>query len=215
MRRTLMLSAVAALMAFTGSANAVLTNGDWATADETGWTRWGSGRPVETWTVTNVGPSGPEGSLTGFNAGAGPASFGWYQVVQIPAGVTAEVDALWTGNSIGWAEVMLWTVASAPSHNDVNQRADAGANEDIAFKRDAFGLHTPTWDWQLASLSDHPSANDGSVVSQGYVVVALKLGNHTDNTATFLRFDNLTLTPEPAAALLLLAGLPLMRRRRA
>jgi hypothetical protein len=125
------------------------------------------------------------------------------------------VDAMWTGNSIGWAEVMIMTSANAAE--DWGHRADVGAAADIAYKRDAWNLggKSNTWAWELASLSPMPGGNGGSVVSQGYVAVALKLGNHTTSQSVFLSFDNICLTPEPAAALLLLAGLPLLRRRRA
>lgn len=189
----------------------VLVNGDWSTGDETGWTRWrapwGS---TEGWAVTSGGPTAPEGTLFG---SGGNGSYGWYQVVAVPASEMVTVTADWKGDigGAGWAEVMLYT--SADPNANWGNLADSGGAGDIAFKKDSWGMNPPTaWGWQAASLSPHPSGNGGTIHSLGYVCVALKLGGFPMGTVSF---DNIILTPEPAAALLLLAGLPLLRRRRA
>lgn len=160
------------MLALATPAFAGLINGDWATGDETGWTRWrASWGTTEAWSVTAGGPTPPEGTLSG---GGGSGSFGWFQTIECPVGWTCTVTADWAGNigGAGWAEVMFWTQA-APG-GEAN-RADTGVAADIAFKKDSWGMNPPTqWSWQPAGLSPHPSGNGGTVVSQGYVVVALK-----------------------------------------
>lgn len=199
---------------FAAPASAVnlLINGDWSTGNETGWTRWWAPWGASNYAVTSSGPTPPEGTAW-LNAGQ-QGSFGWWQGVAVPVGTVVTVDADWTGNigGAGWAEVMLWSQAAPGGEGG---RADTGNAADIAFKKDSWGMNPPTaWSWQKASLSPHPSGNGGTVVSQGYVVVALKLGS-VSGSAVNASWDNIVLTPEPAAALLL--GLPLLffRRRRA
>jgi hypothetical protein len=207
------LLAVVAVTLQASAAN-VLLNGDWATGTEANWTRWRAPwGATESWAVTLNGPTAPEGTLSG---GGGNGSFGWYQVVAVPAGTTATVSADWSGNigsSGDWAEVMLFS--SAYANEDWGARADTGAAADIAFEKDSWGMNPPTdWGWQAASLSPHPSGNGGTIYSAGYVCVALKVGGFPMGWASF---DNITVEviPEPSAALLLLAGLPLLLRRRA
>ena len=189
-----------------------LVNGDFA-AGETGWTRWrapwGS---TENWAVTSTGPTSPEGNLYG---AGGNAQFGWYQVVPVPPGTMASLSAGWAGSigGAGWADVMLFS--SPNPADDWANRIDTGAAADIAFKKDSWGMNPPIdWPWQSASLSPHPSGNGGTIMSLGYVCVALKLGGFPTGS---VYFDDIALevVPEPSSALLLLlAGLPLLLRRR-
>jgi len=204
-----------AVMAFAVSVNAqnLLVNGDFGTGDETGWTRWrapwGS---TEVWSVTSNGPTPPEGTLSG---GGGQGSFGWYQVVEVPASEMVAVEADWAGDigSAGWAEIMLYTSDSATA--DWAGLADAGAAANIAYKKDSWGQNPPTtWDWEKASLSPANNGNGGVIHSLGWVCVAVKLGA-SGAPLGVLSVDNITLTPEPAAALLLGLPLLLIRRRRA
>ena len=206
------LSVVICLL-FVSVAHAGLINGDWSTGDETGWTEWRA-----PWGLKEVwDASGGVGKLSTSDN----ASFGWYQVVAVPAGTPVTVDALWTGHldsgNPGWSEVMLFT--SANPLEDWAARCDAGAVGDIAFKKDIWGMNPPTdWGWELASLSPHPSGNHGSVTSLGYVVVGLKLGGFGGDEK-WTSWDNIVLTgvPEPATMLLLglgLMGLAGMRRFR-
>jgi hypothetical protein len=202
MKKVMVLMAVLA-MAATANAN-LLTNGGFETGDETGWTKWGAPWGPSPTSVVTPGYLSTWASQHGTGG-----SHGLFQTVAVPIGTVVTVDAYWKGQSINWTELMLWT---QPAPGGEGARADTGAAADIAFKRDNFGLNPPnTWDWQLASLSDHPSANNGTVVSQGYVVVATKNGN-----AGTAWFDDIVLTPEPTAlALLALGFLPMLRRRRA
>jgi hypothetical protein len=196
-----------AVVAITSSAVAqnLVVNGDFSNG-ENGWTRWrapwGGG---ETYNTANG-----TGDLVD---NTGDASYGWFQVIPVPASEIVTLDAQWMGDigGAGWAEVMLWSEATTGGEGN---RADTGAAADIAFKKDSWGQNTPptAWSWQAASLSPANGGNAGVVHSLGYVVVAVKSGGFHPGT---LSFDNITLTPEPAAALLLLAGLPMLRRRRA
>ena len=203
MKTSLCVGLLLAVTAAASGAN-LLTNGDFATGDETGWTRWRAGwGATENWAV-----AGGIGQLYG---AGGDGSFGWFQAVPMPVGDIATVDATWTGSigGAGWAEVMLYTSANPAA--DWGFLADTGAASDIAFKKDSWGMNPPTtWDWQPASMSPHPSGNGGMVVSQGYVAVAVKLGGFPMGS---VNFEDVTLAPEPASAMLLCLGLPLLRRR--
>jgi hypothetical protein len=200
-----------------------LINGDWSTGDETGWTRWlapwGSGNC--NWAVTFSGPTAPEGTASLWSGDTG--SFGWYQMVPCDPGSSCVLSADWAGdiNGAGWAEVLFWTTPN-PSE-DIGLRTDTGNAADIAFKKDSWGMNPPTaWGWEPANLSPHPSGNGGVLVSQGYVVVALKLGSFSPVWASW---DNIRVEctgaeiPEPGALLLASAGFLSMsgfaiRRRR-
>ncbi|MGB9619317.1 MAG: PEP-CTERM sorting domain-containing protein [Armatimonadota bacterium] len=215
MRKLFVLMAL--VMALSVPAAAGLINGDWSTGDETGWTRWWAPWGAANWAVTVNGPWAPEGTAT-LDPGQN-GSFGWYQTVECPAGMLCCISGLWAGSigGAGWAEVMLWTQA-APG-GEAN-RADAGNPADIAFKKDSWGMNPPTtWEWQPITLSPHPQGNGGMVISQGYVVVALKLGGFSP--PEWVSWDNLCLTcvPEPGSMLALgtglvgLAGFVIRRRK--
>jgi hypothetical protein len=203
MKKVMLIGMLAVAIASSASGANLLVNPGFETGDETGWTKWGA-----PWGPSPTAVVSP-GYLSNYASEHGTGgSHGLFQAVAVPVGTVVTVDAMWKGSSINWTEVMLWTQA-APGGEAT--RADTGAAADIAFKRDNFGMNPPnTWDWQLASLSPHPSGNGGTVISAGYVVVATKNGN-----AGTAWFDNIVLTPEPAAALLLGLPLLLVRRRRA
>ena len=206
--RTAAWLAVLAVLATSPAASAVnlLTNGDWS-AGETGWERaYPSGPDVTLdYDVTWSGPTPPEGTLY-----TTQGSVGWIQPVEVSVGEVCTLAADWAGDDIGWAEIMLFSYDYQPTAQEAGARADVGNAADIAYKRDNFGLGGPTWDWEKASTQPFPGGNGGTIHSLGWVVVATKLGNGGSLTV-----DNITLTPEPAAALLL--GLPMLflRRRRA
>jgi len=198
---------VAVVLASSASAN-LLANGDWSTGDETGWTRIPSSWGINmSWSVTWNGPTPPEGTLA-----ADGGSYGWYQTVPVDPGTPCTVTADWAGHTISWAEVMLWSVPAGTSAADIEATFDAGPTSAIAYKKDAWGMNPPTtWPWEAAALSPHPSGNGGTVISQGVVVVGLKLG--ASGTPGDASFDNVVLTPEPSTALLLGLSLMLLRRR--
>ena len=207
------LAAVVMLLAPVAPAGAnLLANGDFS-AGEAGWTRWAAPWGASNYAVTNLGLTPPEGTLS-LNQGQN-GSFGWFQVVPVPAGQHVVLDAKWKGDigGAGWAEVMLWTTADPTE--DAGHRADTGNAADIAFKKDSWGMNPPTvWDWQAALLSKSPTGNSGAVDSQGLVVVALKLGSVSGSPVT-ASIDSVSLVPEPAGSLLLgLIVLPLLRRSR-
>jgi hypothetical protein len=197
-----MLAMVAAcLVAASGTAQAQsLVNGDWETADETGWSQvtstWGGGF---TWTV------GPPGNApTPDNAGhltLDSGSFGWYQVVEVPTSWDVTVDADWMGNDISWCEVMLFTFDHDPSYADVYGVFDTGPVDAIAYKKDRFGMNPlTTWTWEAASLSPHPQGNGGTITSEGWIVVGLKLGANA-GTDVSAAWDNIVITVDPGPCL--------------
>lgn len=199
------------MLALATPALAGLINGDWATGDETGWTRWAAPWGASNYAVTGNGPTPPEGTASLKQGEQG--SFGWYQTIKCTVGWTCTVTADWAGDigSAGWAEVMFWTQAEPGGEGN---RADTGNAADIAFKKDSWGMNPPTqWSWQPASLSPHPGGNNGTVVSQGYVVVALKLGSVSGN-AVRTSWDNIKVECVPEPAMMLLLGIPALFLRR-
>ena len=206
MRKLFVLMAV--MLAVSTPALAGLVNGDWGTGDETGWTRWAAPWGASNYAVTVGGPTPPEGTASLNQGQAG--SFGWFQTIAVPVGLKATVFADWEGliGGTGWAEVMFWTQAVPGGEGN---RADVGAAADIAFKKDSWGMNPPTtWGWQPANASPHPGGNFGTVFSQGFVVVALKLGSSPGPGApTHTSWDNIRVdyVPEPGSLLALATGL--------
>lgn len=217
MKKVFVLTAL--VLALSLPAAADLVNGDWSTGDETGWTRWWAPWGASNYGVTFNGPFAPEG--TAWLDQGQQGSFGWYQVVECPAGMLCCIQGMWAGDidGLGWAEVMFWTT-NDPNENHGN-RADVGNSADIAFKKDSWGMNPPTaWDWESIAKSPHPQGNGGMLISQGYVVVGLKVGSVSGNPV-WASWDNLCLycVPEPGSLLALatglvgLAGFAVRRRR--
>ena len=114
---------------------------------------------------------------------------------------------------------MLFSTAALETNDTYIARIDTGNTADIAFKKDSWGMNSPSvWDWESATLSPHPSGNSGMVTSLGYVVVATKLGSYPSALGT-VSFDNIALQviPAPAAFILVSLGVGFvgcLRRRR-
>lgn len=208
MRRDFIAAAVAVLtLTVTALGQNLLTNGDWETGDETGWTQtpktsWGNN--TETWVVASPNAPTPADDDYSGQLGVDLGSFGWYQVVEVPTSYEATVEADWKGASISWAEVMLFTFDHDPTDAEVNDVFGPGPVAAIAYKKDRWDINLPaTWDWEAASLSPHPdpNSNHGTVVSEGWVVVGLKLGSNENNIQASVFFDNVVLTAEPGPCL--------------
>ncbi len=192
----------------------VVVNGDF-NAGEQGWTRWrapwGAG---EQWSITNTGPTPPEGTLSGVSGQN--SSFGWFQRIPAIPSEYYHIDAIWAGDigGSGWAELMFFSGTSGMSDADVITRIDTGNAADIAYKKDSWGMNPPTaWSWQQASLSPHPGGNGGTIhADSNEIVIGLKLGGFPLGRVSY---DNIVVTPEPVTMLLL--GIPaiFLRRRRA
>jgi len=214
MRRVLLLAA--AMVVVGSSAFAGIVNGDFS-AGEASWIRWAAPWSAgNNWAITNNGPTPPEATAS-LNAG-GQGSFGWYQVYECPVGWVSTVNGFWSGNigSAGWAEIMLFSVAPGTPAATIVNKIDTGAAADIAFKKDSWGLNPPTqWGWQAAGMSPMPGGNGGIITSQGWVVVAIKLGSVSGQPVS-LSVDNITscCVPEPASILALSMGLGAMLIRR-
>ncbi|MGQ9808988.1 MAG: PEP-CTERM sorting domain-containing protein [Armatimonadota bacterium] len=214
MRRVLLLAA--AMVVVGSSAFAGIVNGDFS-AGEASWTRWAAPwSGGNNWAITSSGPTPPEATAS-LNAG-GQGSFGWYQTFDCPAGYYASVNALWKGDidGAGWAEIMLFSVVPGTPAAAIVSQIDAGAAADIAFKKDSWGMNPPSaWSWQPAGLSPLPAGNGGMVLSQGTVVVAIKLGSVSGQPVS-MSVDNVVAccVPEPASILALSMGLGAMLIRR-
>ena len=244
MRKIAILCSLALLMFATTAIAESIVNGDFGTGDETGWTRWrapwGSG---EQWSVGPcVGPCNPTGcdppceepmgvlALASNDPGpAGTSSFGWYQRIPVIPSEIWYLSGCWCGDVSpnGWAEVMLFTSTEGMSDDDIINRIDTGGADDIAAKKDGWGLNPPDV-WDCDEIGDASTGAYGVIQTPegpvfeihatcAEIVVGLKLGTGTwnpDHDGMYACFDNLSLTPEPTTALLLGLPLLLIRRRR-
>jgi hypothetical protein len=132
-------------------------------------------------------------------------SFGWYQIIPYTVGATCVLSSInWAGyigpaaQADSWVEVDLFsTDATQTNYNAIESRIDGVPNGrvDIFLKMDTYsdmnGYNGPFgWSSALNDVSSDGNgwagdqwynfygngANPGLVVSQGYIVVALKLG---------------------------------------
>ena len=122
------------------------------------------------------------------------------------------VTGTWEGDcgGSGWAEVMFFTSTEGWTDADVANRMDVGNVGDIAAKHDSWGLNGgPAFGPEPIEAAPMPGGSGFEIhATCAEVVVGFKVGN----TATVL-FD-VSYIPEPASAMLLLGGLPLLLRRR-
>jgi hypothetical protein len=152
-------------------------------------------------TITN---SYPSGAGTAYLL-EGNGSFGWYQVVPYTVGSTCILSSVnWAGyigppsQADSWIEVDLFsTTAANTNYSAIENRLDSVPNnrEDIFLKMDTYsdmnGYNGPFgwgsalddvssdgYGWAGGQWEDYfgDGANPGLIVSQGYIVVGLKLG---------------------------------------
>jgi hypothetical protein len=143
------------------------------------------------------------------------ASFGWYQIVPYTVGTTCILSSVdWAGyigpagQAASWVEVDLFSTDATQTNNAaIVNRIDSVPNgrSDIFLKMDTYtdmnGYDGPfNWSSALNAVSSDGNgwaggqwnnfygdgANPGLVVSQGYIVVALKVGwaNNSDASQT-------------------------------
>lgn len=161
-------------------------------------------------TVTDLG-----GNVVKIAVSNGSAGLFW----RLPAVASEEVQitGTWEGNvdNVGWAEVMFFTSTAGQDNATVAGRIDVGNAADIAAKHDDWGLNGgPIWGPEPIENALHPDG-PGTIIHAtcDEVIVAIKIGQSGGGTANWATYD-LTYIPEPASALLLLGGLPLLLRRR-
>jgi len=127
---------------------------------------------------------------------------------------TVSVTGEWWGDTggSGWAEVMFFTSTEGLSDIDVANRIDVGNPGDIAAKHDSWGMNgPPAFGPEPIETAPHPAPGGNFEIQAtcAEAIVAFKVGNTANVT-----FD-VSYIPEPASAmLLLLGGLPFLRRRR-
>jgi hypothetical protein len=182
----------------------MVVNGDFSNG-ENGWTQWNSpwGGPF-TWDT-----SGATGRLA-----CGGGSFGWVQAITTVPGKTYTITADWQGSgSNNWVEVLFFN----DDGRAIYDQLDAPLNSSILTKVDGWGMNggmpfgpAPAMNGSYWFAS---GPNTNTILATGTTMyVGIKTGASGGSTDAI--FDNVVVTPEPAAALLLLAGLPLLRRRR-
>ncbi|HOA74478.1 MAG TPA: carbohydrate binding domain-containing protein [Phycisphaerae bacterium] len=193
-----------------------VTNGDFEAGTLEGWTQWGPiGWGSGEVRVEDTAASVHSGSY-GLRIRTTPnGSLGVKQVVAVPANtpltLSAWVKAPGASYPVNWAEVLLYPFAVTDDATQIDNNSDPY----LVWKRDSWGgkdgvpggfLPTPNQDWELVT---------GTITSPtGFVTIAFKFGQNDQLNAGNIRVDDVVLVPEPAAALLLVAGLPLLRRRR-
>ena len=165
----------------------------------------------------------PQAKAQYCDVGGGANNVGWYQIVDVCESRDVHLDACWCGDvsdQWGWAEIGMFNLSEAASSacEDIEAVIDDGPVSRICYKKDAWDMNggASPWDCELASASPYNDGNPtGDLHSDGSgVVVFLKVGGVTTGGSWWTAFDCVTLTPEPATALLLGLPLLLVRRRR-
>jgi len=195
-----------ALMVISAPAFAVV-NGDFS-AGETGWTRWSAGWGSGYVWDTSAG----NGRLK-----TGNGSFGWYQAIPTTPGQAYTINCIWKAVNGGgtWNEVLFFNDDGRPIYDQL----DAPLNSSILAKVDGWGMNPPqSFDWTSPFSGSQwfpngPKTN--TIVATGTkMYIGLKAG--ASGGVTELWFDDVTVVPEPASILALVAGFGglLIRRKR-
>jgi len=208
---------VSAITASASAAN-LLTNGSFEDGMN-GWTKatfywagWGTGAPAIN-SITGLGTFGGFGGpqdgsrYAGFDI-SGHANYhvGAYQTFATEVGQTYDVTGWFAGGREAANDSMWWEIKVSPG-----MTSDPDAAGTLIAKREV-GPNDPWFSFTEDFAGQF-------VATDSMTTVFLKVGRvqSADWKISAAVFDNLKveLVPEPAAALLLLAGLPLLRRRRA
>lgn len=206
MRHLIVAVAAMALVAPAFGAN-LITDGDFEAPTGAAWTHAGAGWGGNYLASTEAVPpyAGNEAALLGWQGGSGSGSQALLQTFVVPAGVNS-LDISWVWKAIkgggnGWYEVLL--LAGTGGSWD-----GPAAGELLAKMEYGFGPDTVNSNWHAGQVLGK------SVTPGATYTIGIKTGGSPANGNQGW-FDDVVVTPEPAtAALLALAGLPMLRRRR-
>ncbi|MBP7934098.1 MAG: hypothetical protein KA354_05550 [Phycisphaerae bacterium] len=193
----------------------LVVNPGFESGDLAPWVQWGPGwgdsGPVAVQSVTVY--EGTYAAEIPLNANGG--SYGFKQLVDVPANTPLTFSCYVNAPNPGqnWAEVLLFPDAVL---DDTNIDSGDLSKPFMIWKRDSWtgvpglpGGTLPTVD----ALGDEGWEKVTGTISSstGTVTIAFKWGGFVTSS---MLVDGVSLTPEPASLLILLAGLPLLRRSR-
>jgi len=192
----------------------LVVNGGFESGDVAPWVQWGpygwgTAGPVKTQSTTVF-----EGSYAA-ELPLNDGSYGFKQWVDVPADTPLTFSCYVKAPNPGqnWAEVLLYPDAVVDNNN-----IDSGdlSKPYMIWKRDSWGGAAGVAGGALPTVDEFGDEGwekvTGTITSAtGTVTVAFKWGGFASGS---MFVDGVTLTPEPASLLILLAGLPLLRRSR-
>ncbi len=152
------------------------------------------------------------GNQTVAHVGGNNFNGGIWTVITLPLGAgTYAIDGFWRSHPTvannQWGEVIVKEGNSPPTNG-------SDTTGPLIYKNDTFA--TPGgWTGQISLTDPVQGGNPASITTaSGTITLILKSGNTGSSNAS-VDFDDVWITPEPTSlALLGLAGLPLLRRRR-
>lgn len=224
MRKIALVGVLAVIFATSAQANFVLgPNGYYENFEDglTGWSLW-TERGTNTSAAALEDPDlgDPATTMDDPNdtmaiVGGNAFNGGIYTTISgLPTGTPLTIDGWWRplnwpANN-GWAEVIVIPDSTPPPPQDGSDYNVAG---NLEYKTDSFNGAGPG-SGDSTTFSGAEVTDDGSfTTTTGTITVILKVGNGSG--LTDVAFDDVLVTPEPTAALLLaLPGLALLRRRR-